>query len=216
MQRPAFFAGLAIVVAAIGSIPAAIRHPSIAHAHGERDVLVQMVALRTTDQVVHGVILTFAVILVYGFAGFAIRRGIERPAVLAGLVAYAIGTTVVMGAGAIDGFMLPALAARYVDAPDAQVAVALQLSTLCAIAIQALTKIWLVCVSAAVALWSWDIVRSTRAQWGVATVGLVSGAAIIGFALFGRGVSAHILGVLGLAQAAWNVWIGALLMRGEV
>lgn len=70
-------------------------------------------------------------------------------------------------------------------------------------------------MSTAVGLWSWDL-GADRSLRGIAALGLMSSALIIGFAVFGGAVSARILGVLVLVQGAWNVCIGVLMLGGNL
>ena len=69
-------------------------------------------------QVVHGAMIVFLALAAFGFASFAAARGAARPAILAGLIAYALALFGHAGAATINGFVVPALAARGAGAGD--------------------------------------------------------------------------------------------------
>ncbi len=186
------------------------------HAHGNADVLAQLLALRTADQTVHGILIAAVIGLVFGFTVFALRRGLGSTAALAGLVAYALGSVPVIGAAMIDGFVVPALAARYANGSESAVTGAMQLITLCAIAIQVCTKVWLVATSAAVVIWSMDLVRAAGVKRAIGILGFVAGVLVVVVTAITGNVSAHTLGIVVLLQTLWNVAIGVLMMRGDV
>jgi len=209
-------AGVAIVLSSLVGMIAVAHHPSAHHVRDGADLLAQIVALRVTDQAVHAAAIAAEGGLLFGFLVFALRRGIRGNAVLAGLVGYAVGAVAVIGAAAIDGFITPALAAHYAAASPAEISVAVQLITACAIAIQVLTKIWLFAVSLAVIVWSAGIVRGTPMQRGIAVLGFASSALLVVAGLLAGNVNAHTLGVIVLVQTVWAVAIGVLMIRDEI
>jgi hypothetical protein len=209
-------AGITLIVATLATIPAVAHHPSITRAHDAADVLRRMVALRVADEAVHAVVIAITAALLFGFAAYAARRGPARPLVLAGLVAYALGSVTVIGAGAIDGFIIPGIAARYVGATGPQIAIAVQMITAAAIAIQVLTKIWLIATACAVIAWSADLAHERGIVRGAAVAGFVTSAAVVAVAAFAGYVNPHVLGIVVLVQSLWNVGIGVLLVRGDL
>lgn len=92
-------AGTVMIAAAAGTVLAMGHHPSSAHD-------------AALGWAVHGAMIALLAALIFGFAHVARRRGLGRPAVLAGLVAYAIAAVGHIGAATINGFAVPALAAR--------------------------------------------------------------------------------------------------------
>ena len=105
-------AGIALIAAAATSMLAMAHHPTSLRAGA-------MIGI------VHGVMILVVGAMLYGFAHFARRRGLERPAVLAGLIAYGIGAAANIGAAVINGFVAPALPAH--GAPGARGSVRLRL-----------------------------------------------------------------------------------------
>ena len=92
-------AGAALIAAAASSVLAMAHHPTSAHGGA-------------LGAIVHGVMIVLLAVTAFGFAHFAIRRGLGRPAMLAGLVAYGLCGFGHVGAATIGGFVVPALAAR--------------------------------------------------------------------------------------------------------
>ena len=89
-------AGIALIAAAAASMLAMAHHPTSLRAGA-------MIGI------VHGVMILVVGAMLYGFSHFARRRGLGRPAVLAGLIAYGIGAAANIGAAVINGFVAPAL-----------------------------------------------------------------------------------------------------------
>ncbi|HEV2816807.1 MAG TPA: hypothetical protein VGW40_06255 [Allosphingosinicella sp.] len=98
-------AGGALIGAALSSVLAMAHHPTSAHAGA-------------LGPIVHGTMIVLLAATAFGFAHFALRRGAGRPAILAGLVAYALSVVVTIGAATINGFIVTALAARGVTNHD--------------------------------------------------------------------------------------------------
>ena len=155
--------------------------------------------------IVHGAMILFAGMMAYGFTHFARRRGLERPAVLAGLVAYAIAIGADIGAATINGFAAPALAAHGAshDAFD----------TLWFLN-QALATLGVVAAGAAYALWSLNLWRQWKA---VALLGLLAGP-LPALLLLAGWIDMHLHWAIMVyaAQAVWAALIGWLLLSGRL
>lgn len=185
-------AGIALIGAAALSMLAMAHHPT------SRDAGAMI-------GIVHGAMILFAGMMAWGFTHFARRRGLERPAVLAGLVAYGIGIFATIGAATISGFVTPALAAH---APDASH----ELFDLTWAMNQALAKLGVVATGAAYALWSLDLWRRWKA---VALLGLLAGG-VPALLLVGGWIDMHLHAAIWVyaAQVLWAALIGWLLLRG--
>lgn len=183
-------AGIALIGAAGLSILAMAHHPTSVHAGF-------MLGL------VHGAMILFAGMLAYGFTHAARRWGLDRPAVLAGLVAYAIGIFASIGAATINGFATPALAADGAghDAFDILWAVN-----------QALAKLGVIAAGGAYLFWSLDLWRRWKA---VALLGLLAGG-VPALLLTGGWIDMQLRWAIPVyaAQLLWAGLIGWLLLRG--
>ncbi len=94
-------AGATLVVAAGLSVLVMAHHPT-----GAAPAL---------GRIVHGLMIALVGGMLYGLAHFSLRRGLDRPLVLAGLVAYGLSAVANIAAATINGFIVPALAARTQD-----------------------------------------------------------------------------------------------------
>lgn len=213
--RPAI-AGGAIIVSAALAVAAVAHHPTLTHATSREDVLRQIVRLSGLDEAVHAIVIVAVCGLLYGLIAFAVRRGLRNDAVLAGLVAYALGTVFAIAAALIDGFVIPAIAARYAAAPRPSADLAPQLLALCAIAIQVATKTWLIATSFAVLAWSAGFLRQRGMLRLLGAGGIVVTAAMLVVLAFAGNVNTHSLGAVVLLQTLWYVAVGALMLRGEL
>jgi hypothetical protein len=185
-------AGIALIGAAAASMLAMAHHPASLRAGA-------MIAI------VHGAMILFAGMMMFGFTHVARRRGLDRPAVLAGLVAYGIGIVATIGAATVNGFAAPALAAHGAshDAFD----------TLWFLN-QALARLGVVATGAAYALWALDLWRRWKA---VALLGLLAGG-VPALLLLGGWIDMHLGWAMLVypAQVSWAALIGWLLLRGRL
>jgi hypothetical protein len=156
--------------------------------------------------VVHGAMILFAAMMAFGFTQFARLRGLERPAVLAGLVAYGISIFANIGAALASGFIAPALAAH---APAASH----NLFDLTWAMNQALAKLGVVATGAAYLLWSLDLWRTSRPA---ALLGVAAGVVPAALILSGTGMHLHAAVLVYAAQVLWAALIGWLLLRGTL
>ena len=92
-------AGGALILGALLSVFAMAHHPRACRSGG-------------LVGIVHGAMIVLMSVTAFGFAHFALRRGVARPAILAGLIAYFIGVVADLGAATTNGFVVPALAAH--------------------------------------------------------------------------------------------------------
>jgi hypothetical protein len=209
-------AGATMILSAVVAVAAVAHHPSVGRAASGADVLAQIVRLSALDESVHAVVIVAACGLLFGLTAFAARRGLRNEAVLAGLIAYATGTVFAIAAALIDGFLIPAIAARYATAPPARLDTALQLLTVCAMTIQIATKTWLLATCFAVLMWSSGLIRHGRVLRAIGALGAVATAALLVVLAFTANVNPHSLGLIVVLQTVWYVAIGALMVRGEL
>ncbi|MEA3043472.1 MAG: hypothetical protein QOH47_1310 [Sphingomonadales bacterium] len=188
-------AGAALIGAALLSVLAMAHHPSSAHAGA-------------IGGIVHGTMIVLLAITFYGFAHFALRRGVDKPAILAGLVAYAVNLFATIGAAAINGFVVTALAARGIADRD--------LFLLAWESNQALAGIGVFATGIAFGLWSLDFLRRPGLEAkAIGALGLLCGPGVA-LALASGAIDMHLAGAI-LAYGAfalWGVAVGQHLLRG--
>jgi hypothetical protein len=188
-------AGTALIGAALLSVLAMAHHPSSANAG-------------PIGPIVHGTLIVLLGITFFGFAHFALRRGVGRPAILAGLIAYSVNLFATTGAAAINGFVVTALAARGIADRD--------LFLLAWESNQALAGIGVIATGIAFGLWSVDFLRRPAAEAkAIGALGLLCGPGVA-LALASGVIDMHLAGAI-LAYSAfalWSVAVGQHLLRG--
>jgi hypothetical protein len=162
--------------------------------------------------IVHGTMIVLMSVIAFGFAHFALRRGLGRPAILAGLVAYLIGLVADLGAGTTNGFIVPALATHGAALSGRDVFL------LAWEANQALAKLGVFTTAAAFTFWSIDFLRRPGLEpKAIGGLGLVAG---LGPAtLLGSGATDMHVGGAFIAYASFAVWgvlVGLHLVRGRL
>jgi len=192
-------AGGAMIAAALLSVLVMAHHPE----HVDPNGLVG---------IVHGAMIVLMTVTAFGFTHFALRRGLDRPAILAGLVAYFVSLVAHLGAGTINGFIVPALAARGADLSGRDVFLLAWESN------QALASLGVFATAAAFTLWSIDFLRRPGLEPRIiGGLGLVAG--LVPAALLATGTTdMHVAGAM-VAYAAFSLWavvVGLYLARGKL
>jgi hypothetical protein len=175
---------------------------------------VQLRALSAASAWVHGVLIALLLTVFFALTEFAWQRGITRPAIRAGLIAYAAGVVAMMGAALVDGFVTPRVAIPGSGLHAADLSITAQLLNLCILFNQALARLGAVAMSVGITAWSVDLVRGAGAEralgvFGVA-IGLGSASALILGALQ---LDVHGMMLVLLLQVIWTTGVGVLLLR---
>jgi hypothetical protein len=162
--------------------------------------------------IVHGAMIVLMSVIAFGFAHFALRRGLGRPAILAGLIAYFIGLVADLGAGTTNGFIVPALAAHGADLSGRDVFL------LAWEANQALARLGVFATAAAFTFWSIDFLRRPGLEpKAIGGLGLLAG--LVPATLLATGMTdMHVAGAFAAyaAFAVWGVVVGVHLLRGKL
>jgi hypothetical protein len=165
------------------------------------------------DGLAHSLAILGIWLVLVGLVGLSRLLGLQRVTVLAALVAFALGALGVVVAAALDGFVVPQLAAQWQSADSLARANLRQLIPFCVLVASSLTRIYLLLGVFAVALWSWAIYldRLSRSLGWIGALVVVAGIATLwGGPAY---VSVHELLALLAAQAAWTVVAGILMIR---
>jgi len=209
-------AGYAIGSCALLTMLAIALHP---HSESRKadELVVEVARLAPMLRIVHGTVIAFMLALLYGFTIYSMRRGLRREAVVGALVAYAAGVGVLILAALIDGFLIPLVAARYAGVPPDVLRVGAGVLTLCGAAIQVLSKFGVIALSAAIALWSTDLLRGRGVLRGAGIVGYAAALIPLGV-LFAGGefLVPMTLSIIVIAQGIWYLAIATLLIRGRL
>ena len=158
---------------------------------------------------VHAILDLLAIGAAYGLFHMALRRGVDRPAVLAGCVFYAVALVANLGATVVNGFVLPQLA-------DAGGDLTGLLRSARAID-QTLAAMGVIGTGAAFLLWSLGLLRDgPRAAALVGGFGIVVGTAPALLLAAGElRLDKHGALLVYAAQAGWMALIGGMLWTGQ-
>lgn len=208
-------AGAALVTAHALAIAAMLHHPT-AHGDTPAQVVDGFVRMQGLNTGVHAAMIAMLLVSWLALAEFSALRGARRALVRSAGLLYAAGTAGMVGAGLTNGFIATRIAVAAHGGDARALAAAGDLLRLCWAANQTLAGFGLYALSAAIALWSLDLLRGGR--------GLARGTGSYGLAIAVVGGSGHALGVFELdvhgmaavvaAHAVWYVLVGVLMWRG--
>lgn len=168
------------------------------------------------NMAVHFGLLATYLVLSLGFVGFSDWLGLNRMAVRGGLIAYA--ASVVAGfAAAISGpIAMRTIAFGYAQAGPEQADYIRAAFRVAGAQNFAWGRAWMIILSAAILLWSVELIRAGGMAKYLAYFGLLVGAAgVIGIPLALIPLSPSSLVFLVLGQTAWSVGAGILLIRAR-
>jgi len=214
-DRDARIAGIVLIAVPLLSILMMAHHPS-ASSHDPAALVAEIAEKATLSRIVHGVLIALMGAELFAFIAFCRRLGFDRSAVRAGFVAYSIGTGAMIGAALISGFIVSDLAAHYVQQASGDATSFVDLSRLAMTGNQALAKLGVIAMSAAIVLWSVALLRGERDRW-VAIAGLVAGLAPA-IALVAGVIRLDVGGmtIVVICQAVWIVIVGIQLVRAKI
>ena len=208
--------GVALMASAVLALAAMAHHPTAAGS-GDFVAFAKTVdRIAAVNQAVHGVMIALVGVLTWTLVTFAARRGLERPLVLAGLVAWAIGAVIAVIPPVFNGFVVVDIARRALASPETADTLRVTLQTLSA-AVDVTVVIAAVGMSLAVFLWSADLARDAGAARWTGVLGLVAGAALVIAVPMGT-PRLDVTGMT-LVMATWGAWflaLGALMIRRKV
>ena len=187
----AMLAGVAITLLAMA------HHPTSAHAG-------------PIGPVVHAAMIAVVSTTTFAFAHFSRRRGLGRPAVLAGLVAYAVALFGHVGAATISGFIVPALAGHGGGAISHDLFLFAWESN------QALANLGVAFTSAAFLLWSLDFLGRGGAEPRLIGLAGLLAAVVPAVLIAGGWMTLDVRGafIAYAVHGAWIALVGLHLLRG--
>jgi hypothetical protein len=190
-------AGFGLCGAAAATVLAMSHHPTGLH------------GIPGGGDVVHGTMIVLLAVTAVGLFYFAQRRGYDKLWILAGVVAYAISLGAHIGAGTLNGFVAPALAARGSGTVGHDAFLLVWEMN------QSLARIGVYATGAAFTVWSFDFLgRAETMNRLTGVVGLLCGL-LPAILLFGGLVSMNVHGALAIyaAHAVWIALVGVQLIR---
>src|SRR6476620_4682328 len=170
-------------------------------------ILQGIAGLTVLKEAVHGVAIASVCVFRFGYVSLLRRLGLDRPLVLAGLMAYLIGCVAMVAATLLDGFVTPHIAGDAIRATNpGRVQFAYDLVHYVGVVLNDAAKLGWILQAVGAAAWSTVLLG----QRGVArTVGVLgwasSGLVCLLVAVSSVNMSmASLLGVL-VAQLVWNL-----------
>ena len=211
--RSAQAAGALLIAASMFEIVAMAHHPS-ARAADAAQAIAQLRAMSALATWVHGVLIMLMLVGFFALTEFALRRGLVRPTIRAGLVAYAAGVVAMTGAAAVSGFVTPRVAMLSTGVSATDLRVTAQLLDLCMLFNQALARLGAVAMSVGITAWSVDLVRGTGAERALGVFGVAIGLGSAGALILGAlQLDVHGMMLVLLLQVIWTTGVGVLLLR---
>lgn len=200
-----------------------LMHPT-SHAHSMGEFAAEAARGIPGNGPVHGILVALAAIIGSAFLGFAEVIAPRNAAARLGALLYLVGTLAGIGAGLINGFIVPAFAGAYADRPNvvetaSQTAVPLDVQVgpalrLCSVTNATLARVDVIGLSVAAILWGAVLVTRRGVPRLLGVVGLAAGAApLILLSLGHLPMSVHGFGLFVMVQSVWGVSAGAFLMR---
>ncbi len=201
---------------ALLSLLVAAHHPEL-HTH-DVSMALHMLADRTAlISGVHAALLFLSLVELLGLYGVARLLGLSRPMTAGGLLFVGTGFMAMIGAGAINGFAVPAFAADYRGIAPADARWAAMLLRLCWDLNQALASIGAVSWGLGLLAWSAELARRDGAARLVGLLGAVAALIIAVGVGFGF-IRLHVGGLIAVTAllSAWSAAAALLMLTGRL
>ena len=214
MNTPSRAAGIAIIASAIASI-AAVALDSMASGKDALTIMRSMIALQQSHQLVHIVAMACLGGLMFGYTVLSQQLGLKRAPVLLGLIAYAMGTMLMLIATVIDGFIGTDLAVMFVGkSPEAVKAGYWMIQAASNVVLIDIARVSWVFQSVAAVCWAVALLGERGYLRAVGVLGLVVGALpAIAVCLAGSNMTEMVVVGILLLQAVWNIAAASVLLR---
>ena len=189
-----------------------LHHPAV-HTSDISQAVEQIARFSTLSAIVHGVLITLMLLIVYAFVDFALRRGLFRPLIRAGGIAYGCGVLVMVGAALVSGFISTGVSALLPHATAVDLQINLQILLLCRVLNQSCANFAVVAMSAGIVCWSLDLCRNSGSLRAVGVFGCLVGLVPALALLFGElRLDVHGMTEVVVAQSAWNIAVALLMI----
>ncbi len=203
--------GVALMVAALLEIPVMMHHPSVR----APDVAQSIVLLRQVASVsawVHGLLIALMLICFFGLTEFALWRGIRRPLIRVGLIAYGFGVVAMIMAASVSGFITAVVAARVPATTATDLSIAGGLFIFCGVLNRAMANLATVLMSAAIIAWSLTFFRRAWFERVLGVVGIAVGVWTFMAQVTGAlQLDVHGMLLVVVLQSVWVAGVGLLL-----
>lgn len=155
---------------------------------------------------VHGLLVLIIFAMIFTFTVYTLGRA-RLPLGVTAWVAFFAGNMSVIGAALTDGFFVPGFAESYLRNAPVDAAPGLAILNATAVAIQILTRFGFLAISAAVLLWSVDLILERGQDRLIGALGVIASVAVVAMLFFGGTINVHsLMAIVGL-QALWYLAI---------
>jgi len=189
----------------------AISHHPVAPRRRGLEALEAIVALGPTDRIVHGLLVLLIFAMIFSFTVYTLGR-VRLPLCITAWVAFFAGNMSGIGAALTDGFFVPGFAESYLRSAPVDAAPALAILNAAAVAIQILTRFGFLAISAAVLLWSIDLILDRGQARLIGLLGVIATVAVVAMLFVGGTINVHSLMVIVGLQALWYLAIAYRLI----
>lgn len=207
--------GIVLIISSLLSVAAMAHHPSVT-APDIGAALQQLKAMEGLSGWVHGILIALMLVNFYVLVEFCLERGITRPLVRAGLIAYAAGVVAMIGAASVSGWITPKVAWLVANPTDRDLHVMSLLINFSGTLNRTMADVGAVAMSAGIFFWSLGLMHNAGAPRLVGLLGLLVGilpAAGLVLGLFHLNVQG-MMAVVAL-QGLWMIALGVLLILGR-
>jgi len=203
--------GLLLIAAGIGSVLLLASHPEGGAAKDFAGVLKAEAAEQFMDAVVHGGFIVVLAVELFCYAIFSARMKVSAAAT-AGLVLFGVGAAFLSASMLLDGLVTPALAAKYLAAPN-KIEFAKSMFVLVGTLIRFLMPIGLAFQSAAVAAWGLALFTSRTSRIAGAFGMIVGVLLLVAFAATASAMNPMVLMGAIAVLALWAAVAGVVMVR---
>jgi len=215
-NRSTMAAGGLLGAASLLEVVAMAHHPSV-QPSDVLEVARAIGARADSAALVHGVLIALMLVITYGCAAFASRRGLARPLIGMGAVFYGAGVVTMIGAALINGFILADLARSLPHSAAADKPGLESMFILCRVVNQTCAKFGVVAMSAGVGCWSIDLLRTTGPARWVGAWGIFAGGSPMVALLTGWGrLDVHGMTQVVVLDATWYAAMACLLVSSTL
>jgi hypothetical protein len=214
-KRATAFARRILLVATLLVVAAIAHHPSV-QTSDPLEAAREMIALSSPAATVHGLLITLMLLITYGCAGFATRRGLARPLIGVGSIFYGAGVMVMIGAALVSGFVLPDLANALPHATAGDGPMLESIFILCRVLNQTCANFGVFAMSVGIGCWSLDLLGTSGVKRAVGAWGCVVGI-LPPLALSLRWIHLDVHGMTQVVvlQASWYLAVAFILSSSD-
>jgi hypothetical protein len=212
--HPQRHAGVILLAVTLLAVVFMAHHPTAGPSPDIGHAIDRVSGLAAASAIVHGALIAAMLVAGYCLSVFASWRGLDRPFVRAGAIAYATGVVVMIGAALVSGFVVTDVASSMPRDNAIDLQVTRQLLTLCGILNQACANCAAVAMSAGILLWSIDLLRDRGVARAIGALGVGVGVIpIVALPIGAVRLDVRGMMLVVLLQGVWQLVVATWMMR---